>query len=1342
MDSTDDRDRPGCVFCTLGEDRIAVRTPLVHTLRDAYPVSLGHTLVIPRRHIRSLFDTTKEEHDAIFEAVATARAALEAEFHPDGFNIGINDGAAAGQTVMHLHVHLIPRYHGDMDDPRGGVRGVIPAQQKYGAAQLGSGDSPFTELPAFVHGDDLHLEISLRKALLASSRADLLSAFVQTSGLDRLREDLYDALARGIQVRLLTGDYLGITSPDALGQLLNLANDHKGFTPFLYEAEEKQAFHPKAYVFLRGAHGVAYVGSSNLSRSALTDGIEWNLRLVSSIDQATFKQIQGRFESLLASPRTKPLTRELIEAYRLRVPERSAQELIGPGRELRAVAPTPTSIQAEALAALKQARTDGKTKGLVVLATGLGKTYLSAFDFKARGGEKALFVAHREEILGQARAAWQKIFPEKTAGTYRGALQERDVDLLFASVQTIARASHLAQFKPRHFDYIVIDEFHHAAAATYRKILGHFTPLFLLGLTATPERMDGRSLLELCDDNLIFRRDLVHGISQRLLVPFRYFGVKDSVDFEPIPWRSGRFDPAELSAAVSTAARSEQALREYERHTTPGVRRTLCFCCTVEHADFMADFFRRKGRTAVAVHSGKTSAPRSQSLRDLEAGSIEIICAVDVFNEGLDVPTINNVLMLRPTESPVVFLQQLGRGLRCADGKDAVVIVDFIGNHRSFLSKPQSLLMLIGQDLPPRVALDKLRDHTLELPAGCSIDIETDALDLLASMVRVSQQDIAVYEYLSFRDANARRPSAVELFGKGVAFKAIRDSHASWFAFVREQGDLTPEEQRVLSRHEDWFSDVLRTRMTKAYKMTSLRALLDGDALFGGMDVEENARRAFDSGRDDLMLFRELREDEDRRSWGTPFVRKWRSEPLGVWVGGESTIRPWFRFDGDRFVPTFLVATGDRQIFEAMTEEMVELRLAEHRDHLLRRSSIDASQAPIVLAVSHTNRRPILRFDRERRTDIPEGPTPVTVGGETLMFDFKKIAVNVATRGADKANALPEVLRRMFGPSTGLPGIRHRARLVLDDDGWRLERDDASGALVETTNVLPLQQVPYYPDVKVACGAFEEGARQDESAEQVSIHFSTPLDPRKYFVVRASGDSMNGGETPIQDGDLILCEWNPGATAESVQGRAHLLVGHDTAETSFAVIKVPRLTREGWRLESWNPTVPPLAVPPTTKLEPVARVVRVIEEPSGLVPYGTYDRDAIAHVFGDKNNPSWKVGHRDIDAGGKHHTVLMVTLRKASQTKIEHRYADRFPSRSEFEWESQASTAADGLKGRRITGAGGEERTIHLFVQYESHQPFTYLGPVNYRSHEGGKPMRVRFELQQPLPEPLWKMWA
>jgi superfamily II DNA or RNA helicase/diadenosine tetraphosphate (Ap4A) HIT family hydrolase len=1334
--------RPSCVsspFLEAPESSWVASNDLAFALRDRFPVSPGHTLVIPRRVVATWFDATPEERTALFALVDEVKRVIDQDLCPDGYNIGINAGEAAGQTVMHLHVHVIPRFRGDMDDPRGGVRGVIPGKQKYTLLAPVHKNKPFAALPAFVHGDDLHFVRTLRDALLVADRADIVSAFLKTSGVLLLLDDLRDALRRGARVRLLTGDYLGISSADALRILLRLADEQPGFSPFFFETASGAAFHPKSYLFVREAEGVAYVGSSNISRSALQEGVEWNLRLISSDDETTFAAITRRFDALLASPRTRPLTRALVDAYERRAPVPQA-----PAPEPRDPAPTPNELQAEALVALANSRQAGHTRGLVVLATGVGKTLLAAFDCKAMNSNRALFVAHRDEILGQAKDSWQKVFPEKVIGTYQAGTLERDVDLLFASVQTLSRASHLSQFPAEHFDYIVIDEFHHAAAATYRKILGHFRPRFLLGLTATPERMDGRSLLELCGDNLVYRRDLVHGISRRLLVPFRYFGVKDSVDFEPIPWRSGKFDPAALTLAVTTEEHAEQALAEYEKRASAGARRALCFCCTVEHADFMAAFFRRRGKRAQAVHSGPTSAPRAKSLRELESGALEIVCAVDVFNEGLDVPEVNTVLMLRPTESPVIFLQQLGRGLRLAEGKAELVVIDFIGNHRSFLTKPQSLLFLLGQDLPPRVALDKLQDHALDIPGVCTIRIELEAINLLRAMVRSSASDIVVHEYLSFRDTNGRRPSAAELFAVGVSFAPIRDGYESWFHFVAAQGDLKVDEERILKRHEAWFRDLLRTKMTKAYKMLALRALLDADALFTGADVADNARRAFEGVRDDLLLFREMREDEDRRALGPALVRSWREMPLLVWARGESTSQSWFRLDGDSFLPSFEVAAEDREVFEEMTEEMVELRLKLHRDRLLRSSKIDASQAPIVMTVSHSNHKPILRFDRARRPDIPAEPTFVKVEGETYQFLFQKIAVNVATREGSAVNVLPDVLRRLLGPSTGQPGIRHYVQLVRDDndDVWRLEREADAPAANDLSNVIPFPKLSFFSDVKVACGAFEPSVQMDEAVDQIAVKTHVAVDPRRHFVVRAMGDSMNGGPTPIADGDLVLCEWARSVSAESIEGKPFLLVGHDDAETSFAVMKVPRRTKDGWLLESWNPEFTPQKLPPAGVLEPVARVLEVIQEPTGLVLWGEYNRDEIAAEFSGKNDPSWKVGHRDIDVRGEQHTILMVTLRKTNQTNVEHRYADRFLSPNELQWESQASTKVDSRKGQRIIKHAQENRTVHLFVQYDSRQAFSYLGVVKYLGHEGEAPIRVRFELEHALPETLWKMWS
>jgi len=293
-------------------------------------------------------------------------------------------------------------------------------------------------------------------------------------------------------------------------------------------------------------------------------------------------------------------------------------------------------------------------------------------------------VAHREEILNQALATFRRIRPDASLGLYNGDERMPDRDVVFASIQTIGRQAHLDRFDPHAFDYIVVDEFHHASARTYRRLIAHFEPQFLLGLTATPERTDGGDLLSLCEENLVYRCDVAKGIQRRLLCPFSYFGVPDDVDYTNIPWRNSRFDEEKLTTAVATQRRAANAFEQWQKR---GGRRTLAFCVSQRHADFMRDYFVKNGIRAASVHSGPSSDPRALSLERLGNGSLPIVFAVDMFNEGVDVPAIDTVMMLRPTESRIVWTQQFGRGLRWMDDK-RLAVIDYIGNHRSFLLKP------------------------------------------------------------------------------------------------------------------------------------------------------------------------------------------------------------------------------------------------------------------------------------------------------------------------------------------------------------------------------------------------------------------------------------------------------------------------------------------------------------------------------------------------------------------------------------------------------------------------------------------------------------------------------
>lgn len=558
---------------------------------------------------------------------------------------------------------------------------------------------------ALIHGDDDPLLPHLAACFPGARTVCMAVAFVLDQGVELIRPFLSDLLASGGRLRLLTGDYFDVTEPDGLERLLDLkmsgpAEGTWGDVDLRVFETKGKAFHPKAYIFQEEAEGIAFVGSSNLSRSALGNGVEWNYRVIRSSDAAGFASITGAFEQLFHHPNTVSLTDAWIRDYRHRRRPELLRLAVGIAPEQLPPA-EPHAIQSEALAALRESRSVGNRAGLVVLATGLGKTWLSAFDSVAtalesgRGleSQRLLFVAHRDEILDQALATFRRIRPGCSMGKYTGTEKTVTASVLFASIQTLSRAQHLERFAPDHFDYIVVDEFHHAAAETYRRLIEYFTPRFLLGLTATPERTDGGDLLALCGHNLVFRCDLGEGARAGLLCPFHYYGVPDDIDYSAVPWSrtTGRFEELELTRALATEERAQDALEQWLRH---GGSRGLGFCCSQNHADYMAEFFRERGVRAAAVHAGPTSAPRANSLSDLKDGKLQMLFCVDMFNEGVDVPEIDTVLMLRPTESRIVWLQQFGRGLRKLSGK-VLKVVDYIGNHRVFLTKVQALLSSI-----------------------------------------------------------------------------------------------------------------------------------------------------------------------------------------------------------------------------------------------------------------------------------------------------------------------------------------------------------------------------------------------------------------------------------------------------------------------------------------------------------------------------------------------------------------------------------------------------------------------------------------------------------------------
>lgn len=1033
-----------CPFCRPAVDRLFHLGEAILGLWDGYPVSPGHALLVPKRHVAGWFEATEDEQRELVAAIALARAAIEARHRPDGFNVGINLGAAAGQTVPHLHVHVIPRYAGDMADPRGGVRGVIPARQNYlrdapgggdlvrdresaavggasgeaggaaagrlggravgaaaGAASraaVGTESESLDELRALVRGGvEDPLLPHLKSHLDGAQFARFAVAFVLPSGIDLLDERLRDLCERGGRLQLLTGDYQDVTDPGALERLLDIQAQYEDRVDLRVFETSGRSFHPKTYIFEGGDEGgVAFVGSSNLSRTALSQGIEWNYRVIPGRDSRGFREIVAGFDALFGSAAVRALDQAWVEEYRAR----RATLVVGPALGAHAepvevdlepteAPPEPHAIQKEALAALERTRAEGARAGLVVLATGLGKTWLSAFDSQRPEFRRVLFVAHREEILGQAMKTFRRIRPTARLGLYTGKEKDESADVLFASVQTLSRNDHLRRFDRRSFDYLVVDEFHHAAAQTYRRLIDYFEPGFFLGLTATPERTDGGDLLSLCGENLVYRCDMREAIARGFLSTFRYFGVPDAVDYANIPWRSHRFDEEQLTDAVATRARAQNALEQLQKH---GGERVLAFCCSTRHADFMCRFFEQAGIRSAAVHSGPTSDPRAGSLERLEAGELQVVFAVDMFNEGVDIPQIDTVLMLRPTESQLLWTQQFGRGLRKAEGKQDLAVIDYIGNHRSFLLKVQALFELLPGDAHVRELLERLERGAADLPPGCEVTYELETVDILRSLLREnSGSDVLRSYYETYREQHGRRPTASEAFHDGYSPRVVAKGYGSWLRFVEAMGDLGDDGALLDSSTAagEFLAQLETTPMTRSFKMVLLLAMLEIDRFPGSVAIEELCWAVERVARRSPPLVADFGAALESRDELRAYLER---NPIAAWTGGKGTGgRAYFEYEGGELRVAFEAPAGRGEEYRELAREIVELRLAEYlarpgagAQESTSGGAIGAAEAGVELWHSYARKEIAERFGHEYSRYWEQGV--VKKGGGLFLF--------------------------------------------------------------------------------------------------------------------------------------------------------------------------------------------------------------------------------------------------------------------------------------------------------------------------------------------------------------------
>lgn len=680
------------------------------------------------------------------------------------------------------------------------------------------------------------LKMSMRKA----KQIDIIVSFLMESGVRMILKDLKAALDQGAVVRILTGNYLGITQPSAL---YLIKKDLGDCVDLRFYNDKARSFHPKSYIFHYENSDEIYIGSSNLSRSALTSGIEWNYRFSSETDEKNFGLFYETFEDLFyhhsiiiddkelnrySKNWHKPAASKDLARYD------DAEENSNTNVE---VLFQPRGAQIEALYALEDSRAEGATKGLVQAATGVGKTYLAAFD--SANYDKVLFVAHREEILKQAAVSFKNVRHSEDYGFFGGKRKDTNKSVIFASVASLGRKEYLtnAYFSPEYFDYVVIDEFHHAVNDQYMRIVNYFRPKFLLGLTATPERMDGKNIYEICDYNVPYEISLKEAINKGMLVPFHYYGIYDETDYSGVHFVKGCYDEQQLTEIYTSGTNSKKRYDLiYKYYMKYHSKRAIGFCCSRQHAEEMAGEFCRRGIPSVAIYSnaaGEYSGNRDQAIKKLKNQDIRVIFSVDMFNEGLDIASLDMVLFLRPTESPVVFLQQLGRGLRTYKGKSYLNVLDFIGNYEK--AGIARLLLSDGKTFHEKKVHG---DTEIEYPDDCIVDFDMRLIDLFHEMDKklMSVKERIKREYYRIKEIlGGKVPTRMELFTymddelyRYCIKHAKKNPFRRYLDFLSEMDDLSEEENKLYCGIGREFLNVIEiTDMQKVYKMPILYAFLN-----------------------------------------------------------------------------------------------------------------------------------------------------------------------------------------------------------------------------------------------------------------------------------------------------------------------------------------------------------------------------------------------------------------------------------------------------------------------------------------------------------------------------------
>lgn len=641
----------------------------------------------------------------------------------------------------------------------------------------------------------------IKNALVTCKKCYLSVSFIKKAGLVLFEKEMETALKNGTIIKIITSTYQNFTDISSLETFYNWQKEYTNFECHLdLECFGDNGFHSKGYIFVYDDFTEFIVGSTNITRYAILKNIEWNVSLYRNNDEHLIKDVMREFNLLYSA--TLPLTSELIDKYKLMLEyaiEKWDMDYFNPD----VISIKPNLMQRKALKELRRYRDTGVTKALVVAATGSGKTYLAAFDARNYSPKKLLYIVHRETILNDALETFKKVFGyEHTYGFYTGRKQELECDYIFASSSMIAK--HLEEFDKNEFEYIIYDEVHHIMADNGQKIFTYFKPQFLLGLTATPERMDDKNVIELFENNVPFELRLRDAILNDLVVPFHYYGIRD----EFADYSSN--DKAKAAREIAKQININFISSQIEKLRPKGKKlKAIAFCTSIEHSKMMANSFNEVGYNAVALTGGNNFGERIKAFNELQRDDslLEIICAVDILNEGVDIPAINMVLFLRPTESQTVFLQQLGRGLRKYNDKEYVTVLDFIGNNYERSTQIALALGTLGKTTytEKKYLADLVATNfkSLNIPG---IEIFFDDLSKIEMINYINKQNFNKVDYLKKDYENFKKylqittyPTHMDYVNSEIAPDLIRfmktkidgKKNKSYYMFLKKIGEET-----------------------------------------------------------------------------------------------------------------------------------------------------------------------------------------------------------------------------------------------------------------------------------------------------------------------------------------------------------------------------------------------------------------------------------------------------------------------------------------------------------------------------------------------------------------------